>query len=285
VSADRQSARLRIRHVTGFSYDGDARGSYNEVRMTPPTSARQTVLTARIVTTPTAVQSTYRDYFGTIVTTFDLHEPHDRLMVTAESTVDTTPPRPLPVAWQPEQFRDTDVRDQFAEYLVATPRSLLSGDLLDEVRTTFGALDVHQAVQGVTDLVREHVHYVIGSTNVSSTAEDVWRQGEGVCQDMTHVTTALLRGLGIPSRYVSGYLQAEASEELGTAQYGQSHAWVEYYCGEWVAIDPTNGGPVGLNHVVVAAGRDYGDVPPIKGIYHGAPSEALGVQVEIVQVA
>jgi transglutaminase-like putative cysteine protease len=285
VSADRRSARLRIRHVTGFSYDGAARGSYNEVRMTPPTLARQTVLSARITTAPNAVQSTYRDYFDTIVTTFDLHEPHDRLVVTAEATVDTTPPKLLPPSWHPSQLRDPIVTDQFAEYLVATPRSLLSGEVLDSVRSQFGHLDVHEAVFAVTDLVRSRVRYVVGSTNVTSTSQEVWNQGEGVCQDLTHVTTALLRGLGIPSRYVSGYLQAEASEELGTSQYGQSHAWVEYYSGEWVAIDPTNGGPVGLNHVVVAVGRDYGDVPPLKGIYHGAPSQALGVEVEIVQLA
>jgi transglutaminase-like putative cysteine protease len=282
VSVER-SARLKIRHVTGFSYDGVARASYNEARMTPVSNQRQSVLDARITTVPGAVQSTYRDYFGTIVTTFDLHVAHDRLAVTAEATVDTSDDAPRPVPWTRERLGSDEVADRFAEYLAATPRTTLDETVLDEARELFGALDVHEAVTAATDWVRERVEYVTGSTSVTSTAAEVWRQGTGVCQDMTHVTTAILRALGIPARYVSGYLHPTGGD-VGTMTLGQSHAWVEYFCGSWVPIDPTNSGAVGIHHVVVASGREYGDVPPLKGIYHGEPSRALGVVVEITRL-
>jgi transglutaminase-like putative cysteine protease len=279
------SARLKIRHVTGFSYDGAARASYNEARMTPVTSAHQTVLSARITTTPNAVQSTYRDFFGTVVTVFDLQKPHSRLEVTAEATVDTTPPAPLEAPWSADELRDPAVEDRFCEYLVPTPRTTLDAHVLDEARSQFCELDVHAAAHAATDWVRGQVRYVTGSTNVTSTADEVWRQGEGVCQDLTHVTIAVLRSLGIPARYVSGYLHPIAGSSIGEAVMGQSHAWVEYFGGQWVGIDPTNGGEVGIHHVVVASGREYGDVPPLKGIYHGEPSRALGVVVEITQLS
>jgi transglutaminase-like putative cysteine protease len=279
------SARLKIRHVTGFSYDGTARASYNEARMTPVTSARQTVLSARISTAPSAVQSTYRDFFGTVVTVFDLQKPHSRLEVTAEATVDTTPPAPLEVPWSADELRDPAVEDRFCEYLVATPRTTLHEDVLDEARSRFCDLDVHAAAHAATEWVRGQVRYVAGSTSVTSTADEVWRQGEGVCQDLTHVTISVLRSLGIPARYVSGYLHPTAGSSIGEAVNGQSHAWVEYFSGQWVGIDPTNGGEVGIHHVVVASGREYGDVPPLKGIYHGEPSRALGVVVEITQLS
>jgi transglutaminase-like putative cysteine protease len=278
-----ETARLRVRHVTGFIYDGAARASYNEARMTPPTTPRQRVLDARLATAPAAVQSTYRDYFGTIVTTFDLQESHHRLVVTSEATVETTGPAPLPTSWRPEQLTAPDVADRYAEYLVATPRTDIGASVRAEARERFGRLDAHDAVAATIGWVRERVRYVTGSTNVTSTAAEVWAQGEGVCQDLAHVSVALLRGLAIPARYVSGYLHVEPGANE-VAQLGQSHAWVEYFSGDWVGVDPTNAGAVGVDHVVVAHGREYGDVPPLKGIYHGEPSRHLGVEVQVARL-
>jgi transglutaminase-like putative cysteine protease len=99
------------------------------------------------------------------------------------------------------------------------------------------------------------------------------------------VTISLLRGLGIPTRYVSGYLHSDPDAPIGETIVGESHAWVEYYAGSWMGIDPTNAQGIGIHHVVVATGREYGDVPPLKGIYHGGPSTALGVVVEVTRLA
>jgi transglutaminase-like putative cysteine protease len=131
-------------------------------------------------------------------------------------------------------------------------------------------------------LVRDRIAYTPGVTTVYTTAREAWAEGHGVCQDFAHTTLALLRAARIPARYVSGYLHS-LEERVGETVAGESHAWVEYWDGDWHAIDPTNDREVGPAHVVVAHGRDYADVPPLKGIYAGGMSEALGVVVEITQ--
>jgi len=285
VSTPGDSMKLQIRHVTGFNYDGVANSSYNEARMTPLALGRQNVLESSMSTRPNAVQSTYRDYFGTIVTTFDLHERHSRLEVVAEAVVETmtddTHAEPLPL----KSLRTPETYDQFVEYLVPTTRTTMSPSVLEEFRDLIARQnDVPSTVGIVMSWVHDRVAYVKGATLVSATAQEVWDQRQGVCQDLTHVTIALLRSVGIPARYVSGYLHSNEEAGIGEKVVGESHAWVEYFSGDWVGVDPTNGGFIGLHHVVVAKGREYGDVPPLKGIYHGDPSSALGVVVEITRI-
>lgn len=285
MSSPARSMLLEIRHVTGFNYAGAADSSYNEARMTPATLARQRVVAASLDVRPRAVQSTYRDYFDTVVTTFDLHVPHQRLEVVAEAVVETieepVPDLDMPVA----ALADDAVRDRFAEYLTPTSRTTMSpsvtADLVDHLA---GLTTVGRVAEATASWVRERVDYVRGVTEVSSTAQEVWDQRQGVCQDLTHVTVALLRSVGVPARYVSGYLHPLADPVVGERVLGESHAWVEYYAGAWVGIDPTNLDRVGVRHVIVARGREYGDVPPLKGIYHGGPSSALGVSVEITRL-
>jgi transglutaminase-like putative cysteine protease len=285
MSNSPSSALLRIRHVTGFNYEGFADSSYNEARMTPLTSAHQEVVDASLLVSPIAVQSTYRDYFGTTVTTFDLHEPHDRLEVVALATIKTLGEVPRHEQTNLRDLQTAEVRDQFAEYLTATSRTILSSEVLEELSVLDLPLDdVSRTARAIVTWVQDRVAYVRGSTLVSSTAQEVWDQQTGVCQDLTHVTISLLRGLGIPARYVSGYLHSDPDAPLGETIIGESHAWVEYFCGSWVGIDPTNASSIGAHHVIVAKGREYGDVPPLKGIYHGGPSSALGVMVEITQI-
>lgn len=286
MSTSPDTAQLTVRHVTGFNYGGFAESSYNEARMTPLTTSHQEVLNASLRVTPGAVQSTYRDYFGTIVTTFDLHEPHDRLEVVATATIKTLAEMVHEQNMTLKDLNSPSLRDLYAEYLAATSRTTLEPEVLDEVRDLPLPIgDVQRTAQDVVAYVRDRVEYVRGSTLVSSTAQEVWEQGKGVCQDLTHVTISLLRGLGIPTRYVSGYLHSDPDAPIGETIVGESHAWVEYFCGSWVGIDPTNAEGIGVHHVIVAKGRDYGDVPPLKGIYHGGPSTALGVVVEVTRTA
>lgn len=278
--------RLAIRHVTGFSYDGAADSSYNEARMTPLTRPTQRVLAASLTISPYALQSTYRDYFGTIVTTFDLHESHRRLEVVAEAEVAIedvpAPDADIPLA----ELRDDALYDRFVEYLSPTPHTTLSERQLDSFReTTRGARFARDVVDAALATVRDHMTYVRGATVVTSSAQDAWDEGKGVCQDLTHVTLALLRSAGVPARYVSGYLHSDLAAGVGVTVAGESHAWVEYFAGEWRGVDPTNDGVVGLGHVIVATGREYEDVTPLKGIYHGDPASALGVSVETTRLA
>jgi transglutaminase-like putative cysteine protease len=277
---------LRIRHVTGFSYDGAADSSYNEVRMTPLTLDRQRVLSSSLVVTPYALQSTYRDYFGTIVTTFDLHDRHRQLEVVAEATVETFHEQGSGNVIDVAALSTAPWNDQFVEFLTPTARTSMSSEVLDEFRDSVASYaDPRDVADAALSTVAERMQYVRGATLVSSTAQEAWDESKGVCQDLTHVTVALLRSAGVPSRYVSGYLHSDPDAAVGETILGESHAWVEYFAGEWRGVDPTNGGEVGLRHVTVAKGREYGDVPPLKGIYSGDPSSALGVVVEVTRLS
>jgi len=148
-----------------------------------------------------------------------------------------------------------------------------------------GSLSPSGAAHAIADWVRSNVEYVPGSTGVRTSAQDAWSLRKGVCQDIAHLTLGMLRAVGIPARYVSGYLFPLAGGAVGDTVAGQSHAWVEWWSGDWVPFDPTNGVPIGVRHVTVAHGRDYADVTPLKGVYHGAPSTGLGVTVEITRLA
>ncbi|HUY44082.1 MAG TPA: transglutaminase family protein [Acidimicrobiales bacterium] len=272
---------MSVRHHTGFTYDGVAKSSYNEARMTPITTATQRVHESRLSVSPLTVINTYRDYFGTIVSSFDLQEPHQRLDVEARSFVeceDATLPNAL--SWR-ELMSETR-RDEFAEYLATSARTRVDVEGFSLPELDVAQRSVHDVAEAIADFVRQEVDYVPGSTTVSSTAQEAWARRQGVCQDLTHVTLGLLRGVGVPARYVSGYLYPQRADINGVAVEGQSHAWIEYFCGAWVGIDPTNGLHKTERHVVVARGRDYDDVAPLKGVYEGPRSSMLGVVVEMV---
>lgn len=277
--------RLNITHRTGYRYTDVVSASFNEVRMTPLSGDGQLLLSHLLDVQPVAAIQRYADYWGAEVEAFDVHVPHRILEVTAISTVDTPPlPPPAPgTTW--EEVRSADVRDEHSELLMPTEYVDLAHD---DTRTGIVAELVHQstpeeAARLAVERVRSRIAYEPGATNVTTTAAQAWASGRGVCQDFTHTTLSLLRAAGIPARYVSGYLHTE-EPAVGQTVIGESHAWVEYWDGTWHAVDPTNDRAVGSAHVIVARGRDYADVPPLKGIYAGGQSEGLGVSVEITQL-
>jgi transglutaminase-like putative cysteine protease len=127
--------------------------------------------------------------------------------------------------------------------------------------------------------------YMTGVTAVHTTAAEAWDERRGVCQDYAHLVVGALRHVGMPARYVSGYLHPNAVPGIGDSAYGESHAWVEWWLGAWVAHDPTNLADVAERHVIVGTGRDYGDVPPIKGIVAGQHNTVgLEVTVELTRL-
>ncbi len=271
---------LALRHLTGFDYDGVAKASYNEARMTPRSHGTQQVHSSKIVVRPAIPVSTHVDYFGTLVTVFDIQETHPQLEVEATSQVDSwaaTLERPL--GWS--ELRGERLTDRFSEYLLATPRTAVTGAGVEEMADWQGRGDVHECVEAAADFVRGEVAYVPGATTVSATAQEAWDRRKGVCQDITHVTIGLLRAMGIPARYVSGYLYPATEPLVGDVVKGQSHAWVEYFSGAWTAIAHTNGVRDTERHIGVGYGRDYDDVPPLKGIYQGPAATQLGVVVEM----
>jgi transglutaminase-like putative cysteine protease len=271
---------LHIRHHTGFTYDGLAKSSYNEARMTPLSSTNQDVHSTNISVIPNVSTASYVDYFDTVVTVFDLQENHSQLEVEARSSV-TSRAATLepPLDWR--EIRASSMADRLSEFLFVTNRTRLSGEPVELLEQWRGLGDVHECAEAVSDFVRSRVHYVPGATTVSSTAQEAWERGEGVCQDITHITVGLLRAAGVPTRYVSGYLFPPRDADVGVVVDGQSHAWVEYFSGSWTGIDPTNDSRETERHIIVGRGRDYDDVAPLKGIYHGPASSSLGVIVEM----
>jgi transglutaminase-like putative cysteine protease len=253
--------------------------------MTPLTVGRQNKLDARVETTPAAPMWQYWDYWGTRVSTFDLQKPHRQLTVRAASVVETADQLPLaaPPSW--DEIADHRDRTRLAEYSSVTPRTLLDASLIGEARDLVAGADAHEAAAAIFARVSDRLEYVPGATGVQTRAQEAWDQGSGVCQDIAHVAVGLLRAVGLPARYVSGYLHPDIDPEPQHSAIGQSHAWAEYWAGDWVGFDPTNRIPAGPRHVLVARGRDYGDVVPHHGIYHGAPSSTLAVVVELTRLA
>jgi transglutaminase-like putative cysteine protease len=152
-------------------------------------------------------------------------------------------------------------------------------------RDAVGTAKPHEAGGLVCQFVREHMEYLSGSTNVKTNAMQAWSKGMGVCQDISHVTVGLLRELGLPARYVSGYLHPKPKAGIGEPVTGESHAWVEWWDGGWNGFDPTNSVDIGTRHVTIGRGRDYGDVPPFKGLFSGPKSEGHTVTVEVTRLA
>ncbi|NKX53902.1 transglutaminase family protein [Arthrobacter mobilis] len=281
--------RLRIEHRTCYTYDRPVSVSYNEARMTPVTDAQQVVLESSVKVSPAgAVLSSYRDYWGTRVTAFDLQIPHDFLEVAAVSTVEVhRSGRVLPeeenVGW--DGLGTDAVLDEFSDWLPQTPLSEPGAEVRKLVAGLVDGRGPHAAAHTVMDWMKGEMQYVKGVTGVQSNAEEVWNHRQGVCQDLAHLGIGALRSLGIPARYVSGYLHPRPEASVGETVAGQSHAWLEWWDGQWQGWDPTNAGPVGDFHVSVARGRDYRDVPPLKGILSGGGGSQLQVSVEVTRIA
>jgi transglutaminase-like putative cysteine protease len=278
--------RLRVVHTTRVSYAAPVRASFNEVRMTPLTLPTQVTLESRVSAGAGVPISTYCDYWGTYVSAFDITEPHETLVIEARATVETgqslRAPGSAPLSWA--DIRERARGGPLLEFLLTTPLTTLTPAAAATVVDAVRGADPVQAAEEIASRVRSQVSYMAGATGVRTNAQEAWDQGQGVCQDMAHVTVALLRAAGLPARYVSGYLHADPAAEPGHTAVGESHAWVEYWTGDWRACDPTSGAPVAERHVVVARGRDYADIPPLKGIYHGPPVSAQQVTVEVTRL-
>lgn len=280
------SMELRIVHTTTFEYEGKAVASRNQAHLLPQTMPGQIVVHSRISVSPAPWTYEYRDYFGNEVTAFEVLDPHDSMTVTSSATVHTQrhPSPPPALAW--DDLKAVEVADRWTEYLVL-PEMVCPPDdlipLIDDVRRS--SATPAEAAREICALVHREVEYRTGSTKVESLAKDAWEQRAGVCQDIAHLAIGGLRRLGIPARYVSGYLHPNSEPEVGATVPGESHAWVEFWDDGWCPFDPTNDQEPGDRWVVVAMGRDYNDVKPLSGIYSSAGQSEMTVQVEVTRIA
>lgn len=284
-------SRLYIEHSTRYQYNQRVSTSYNEARMTPLTDATQVALESSIAITPQqATAMAYRDYWGTRATTFDIHVPHQSMEVLALATVEVQRPTEDPfgpdaepcVGW--DELEEMETVHEFSDFLPQTRLSRLSEITMAEVRE-LRTQDPRTTAQAVIGWVARRMSYQPGVTSVKFGAQEALESGHGVCQDLAHVGIGALRTLGIPARYVSGYIHPRPDAPLGEKVAGQSHAWLEWWDGSWHSWDPTNHKPAGDLHVLVGRGRDYRDVVPLKGIVSGGGGSVLSVEVLITRYA
>jgi transglutaminase-like putative cysteine protease len=278
--------RAQIAHTTLYQYPEDAWDSHNQIRLHPSDDGRQTVLTASLeVTTITAtgreeqiVPSMHHDYYGTLVHQVHANEPHRTMRIRAISNVITLAAPSLGVV----AVRALEGSlEHHSEFLDSTQRVNLKQDWL----TLLGWHAPNANDDLVTYLMdlNHHLHsrfvYAPGSTKVNTPLEVFAQTGHGVCQDYAHAMLAVCRSARLPARYVSGYIDSGA-DFVGAAA---THAWVECLLPEfgWVGFDPTNQTLAGESHVKIGHGRDYDDVPPIRGVRRGGGRETLGVNVSV----
>jgi transglutaminase-like putative cysteine protease len=279
--------RLRIRHVTGYRYEGEVAASYNEARMLPVSSEGQFVLFSNLDITPISSNHTYLDYWGTRVSSFEVLTPHQELSLTANSLIEVRPREHAAhgLSWQQlsdDAARITATVEQIKQTGLTEPPSEVA-ELAASIAASYES-PCDAALEICTEIGRQ-VEYMTGVTGVHTNASEAWVEKKGVCQDITHIALGALRSVGIPARYVSGYLHPKPSAPIGETVTGESHAWVEWFCGEWRGFDPTNQIDIGDRHVTVGRGRDYNDVAPLRGVYAGPFGSRLFVKVEITREA
>jgi transglutaminase-like putative cysteine protease len=280
--------RFRTIHTTRFSYDLPAYESHNQLRLKPLSSEHQRVLQFRISSDPPASVLEYEDGYGNTVHSVSVYPPHQELSIVIESLIER--------AAEPQiQFP----RVRFAEYLTDDDaRSKEQYDFLhashyvpfsERLRKFFWSArpdqreDVAQYVRRTVGYIRDQFHYEKGTTSVHSNLDEILTAGSGVCQDFAHLTIGVLRLAGVPTRYVSGYLAPEPVQNRKEPVNEQaSHAWVEVLLPSlgWIGYDPTHRGLVTERHIRVAVGRDYADVPPLRGVYRSA-GKRQGMTVEL----
>lgn len=277
--------RLRIKHMTGFHYGGDVTASYNEARMLPSSTDGQLVLYSNLEILPISSQHTYVDYWGSRVSSFEILTPHKELALTANSLVEVRPRahHDAKLSWD-DLTAASESATSYVEQIAQTRRTAPPADVAALAAEIAGrAITPCEAALEICTAIGDAMEYMHGVTAVTSTAAEAWAVRKGVCQDITHIALGALRSVGIPARYVSGYLHPKPSAEIGETIAGESHAWVEWFCGEWRGFDPTNNIDIGDRHVLVGRGRDYNDVPPLRGVYAGPYGSELFVKVEITR--
>ena len=277
--------RLHAKHRTEIRYAGQVGESVNEIRLTPSGNGRQSVEWSHVRTEPPAELMTHSDAYGNLVHWFQMTDPHDVLVVESEAVVVTRPcaPRTDGAGDPLAAAADPVYADLHAEFLTGSSRvrwvdpvARFADDLaLDESGT---ALTWGRSLEAE---INRSIAYTPGVTDVDTPVEEVVRVGRGVCQDMAHLMIAVARRRGVAARYVSGWLHLP-----GLDIPGESHAWVEMAIPGlgWVEFDPTHPEPAHEHYVRLASGRDYADVPPLRGSYLGPPTEAMVVTVEVKEV-
>ncbi len=282
----------RATHTTRYTYQQPVSTSVNEARLTLRELPWQKVQSSQITVTPEpAAIATRTDYFGNVVTTLSVFEPHDQLTVTAASVVEVLPRQEqLGISPSWEETREMlaaqtgDESLAAYEYVCDSPFVQRAASLAAYANPTFEkGRPLVEAARELTTRIKNEFRYEPKSTTIDTPVATVLEKRAGVCQDFAHLMIGALRSLGLAARYVSGYLRSGVDYHGSEA----SHAWVAVFVPDWgwVHFDPTNDVMPSDGHVTIGWGRDYGDVTPLKGITLGGGEEAISVDVRVRPLA
>lgn len=275
---------FKIKHITRYSYSSPAVECTNQIMLYPIQDALQSLVSHKITITKNPNVEIFIDYFGNQLGMFSIVEPHIELLVSSEAEVITqevlVPQNELPAGdqWQrlltvQEQSPYIDFIQQEAFEKVDELQIFIDG-LFDSNKTPF------ENAEAFSEYIYKNFEYKQGITSVETNVDEVWKLKAGVCQDFAHILLLMLRRVGVPARYVSGYICPKNHEFRGE---GATHAWVEAYLPDygWIGLDPTNNCIASDRHIRLAIGRSFTDVTPVKGTYKGSSHHILEVSVSI----
>lgn len=287
-----------VRQITAYDYGSVVPYSRHVARLTPvDRPGQRVVMTALDIQPAPAERFETTDFFGNRVTGFALDHPHDKLTVELRARIEVSAAAPLLASLTPawETVRDLaaaahDLGPDSPVHALYPSRAVP----LDPRTTAYAARSFparRPVLEGAGELmmrIKREFTYEPGVTDASTLPVVAFEKQRGVCQDFAQVMIAGLRGLGLPARYVSGYLRTEPPPGRPRLEGADAtHAWVEVWCAAgpgWVGLDPTNGIPAGEDHVVLAVGRDFQDVSPLDGVIVASGGHSLEVKVDVVPV-
>ncbi len=285
--------RYRLRHVTRYVYGGTVDLAAHKLHLRPrPLPGRQRVLDAAVTAAPAeARRREGTDHFGNPVTWLFLDTPHPAFEVAAEAVVEVGFPAPPPaeatLPWEAVAAAARGGAAGAAEFALGSAMAPAHAGAAAYAAPCFPpARPLLAALLDLNARIRRDFAFRPGVTTLSTPIAEVLARREGVCQDFTHLMIGALRGLGLPARYVSGYLRTRPPPgEARRRGADQSHAWVGCWLGPahgWVDLDPTNALVVQDEHVVLGWGRDYADVSPVRGVVlGGGAAHSLAVSVDL----
>ena len=287
---------LHVVHETAYDYAPMVRTAQHMARLKPATTATQKLLSHRLTVDPVPPQQSESvDVFGNARSFFSLQFTHEFLRVRAESLVETAPPE-LPqdsLPWEEVadrmRYHRATPYDPAAEFVFASPYVPRDDAFVAYAQASFAeGRPLLDAARELMRRIHADIAYETCATDVNTPALEALKLRKGVCQDLAHVMLGCLRSLGLPARYVSGYLLTEPPPgQPRLVGSDASHAWVSLYLpgadgrGSWVDLDPTNDRLAGEDYVTLALGRDYSDVSPMRGVIHGGANHTLRVGVTV----
>lgn len=273
-----------IKHLTKYTYSDNVIDAANQIMLFPINDNFQKVVVQDIEINMNPKVETYTDAFDNTVGTFMMIEPHDVLTIESEIEVITFPKKlpedELDVSEQWDKLLSIQGKAEFIDFL-----KVENFDGMEELSQLISSNKLknkspYEAVNELCEYFFVNLKYVQGLTTVNSTLDEVWKLKAGVCQDFTNIMLQAVRILGVPARYVSGYI---STNEGMTRGEGATHAWVEAYIPfyGWLGFDPTNNVVANDSHVRLSVGRDYKDCAPVKGVFKGQVEDDLFVRVKV----